>query len=383
MTGKSKKKKVLIVQLAGYAVDGMSTWLNNILKYMDLTKYDITFFTAQSVTALERMSELKNLGIRMISGDQKLPQPSDSLKKKLDFHIKTITSLKNICKDEAYDIIHVNTASVIFSVYVLFLARCLGIKKRIVHSHAVDLEQNWTGFRKVISWNATDLLACSDLAAKSLFGERGAQKAIVMKNGVDTERFAFSSSSRAEYRKKFGIGDKEFVIGHVGYFASVKNHHFLVEVFGKLVSRESSAKLLLIGTGSLEQEIRAQVKSLGLEEKVIFAGTTECVENYYCAMDVFAMPSLHEGLPFVGIEAQTSGLSCFFSDQISQMVKVTENAQFLPIQDSDLWAEKILSSKQITASQRENAWIAVKKAGFDLRDCAAELEKIYLSSPGK
>ena len=128
-----------------------------------------------------------------------------------------------------------------------------------------------------------------------------------------------------------------------------------------------------------KNKIRDKVKGLELENRVIFAGPTKHIEKYYCAMDMFAMPSLYEGLGMVGIEAQASGLYCFFSDQMPKDVQVTANAQFLSIQDKNLWAEKIMSVKQ-EIPQRETAWTAVRDAGYDVTECANDLEKIYASS---
>jgi glycosyltransferase involved in cell wall biosynthesis len=60
-------------------------------------------------------------------------------------------------------------------------------------------------------------------------------------------------------------------------------------------------------------------------------------------MDVFVMPSLHEGLPVTGVEAQASGLPCVFSDAITKEVGLTSNTEFLSLQEKpDVWAEHVL-----------------------------------------
>ena len=372
------QKKLLVTMIGSYDVYGVSTYLTNMLKHMDLTGYDVTYFTPQRISAKERAEELRKLGIEMRAGNLKEPTGSDSIRKKLDFHIQVILKLREICREKSYDIIQVNTGSIVFQAYMLFFSRCFGIKRRISNSRSADFNQNWIVLRKMVVRNATDLLACSDVAAECLFGKKAAQKAIIVKNGIDTERFAFDASVRAKYREKLGIGETDFVIGHVGGFAAVKNHPFLVRVFQSVAREDPSAKLLLVGGGS-ENKIRDLIKSFGLEERVIFAGQTNNTENYYCAMDVFAMPSLSEGLPNAGIEAQTSGLPCFFSDRITKAVKLTVNAQFLSIEDENLWAEKIMSVKRETP-QRETAWMAVRDAGWDVTECAKALDKLYSSS---
>lgn len=72
----------------------------------------------------------------------------------------------------------------------------------------------------------------------------------------------------------------------------------------------------------------------GLENAVVFAGTNSNTEDYYSAFDCFVLPSRFEGLPLVGVEAQASGLPCFFSDTISDELKITELANFISIKKS-------------------------------------------------
>ncbi len=116
------------------------------------------------------------------------------------------------------------------------------------------------------------------------------------------------------------------VIGHVGIFNKVKNYQFLLEVFREVACRNSRARLLLVGGGWLEKEIRMQVKQYGLEQKVIFTGYTGRVSEYLCAMDMFVLPSLYEGMPLSAIEAQTSGLPCVISDWVPPEVVLTEKS---------------------------------------------------------
>lgn len=251
--------------------------------------FDVFFIKLiYGIRAHERADELRKIGIEMRAGNLSEPSGSDTIKKKLGFHMQAILKLRDVCREKSYDIVHVNTGSVFFQAYMIFFSRC---------------------------WSC-------------------------------------------------------------GRGAAVKNHPFLVRVFQSAAREDPSMKLLLVG-GGLDNKIHNLVKSFGLEERVIFAGQAENVESYYCAMDVFAMPSLREGLPFAGIEAQTSGLYCFFSDRITKEVKVTANAQFLSIQDENLWAEKIMSVKQETP-QRETAWISVRDAGWDVTEALLILRNFIL-----
>jgi hypothetical protein len=94
-------------------------------------------------------------------------------------------------------------------------------------------------------------------------------------------------------------------------------------------------------------------------------------------MDMFVMPSLYEGLPVVGIEAQTAGLPCFFSDRITRETGVTELANFLPLEsEAEKWAATILS-KSILSQNRQEYAEKVCDAGFDIRREAIKLQQFY------
>lgn len=95
-------------------------------------------------------------------------------------------------------------------------------------------------------------------------------------------------------------------------------------------------------------------------------------------MDAFLLPSLYEGLPVVLVEAQTSGLTCFVSDTTTKQVNLTDLINFYSIKSSpQQWAK--LMDRQIKRCRREGYAEEIIEAGFDMKDVAKKLEKIYLS----
>ena len=138
-----------------------------------------------------------------------------------------------------------------------------------------------------------------------------------------------------------------------------------------------NSKLLLVGTGPLEEEIKEKLQNLKIEDKVIFTGFATNVNEYLQAMDVFIMPSLYEGLPITAIEAQASGLPCFLSKYvITPEAKITDDLMFISLNDQPQeWAKKILSKNLSRKDNREK----IKKAGYLIEDTADELQKFYLN----
>lgn len=237
-----------------------------------------------------------------------------------------------------------------------------------LHNKALHLLQR--GLAKRLT---THHFACSSLAAKWFFGH---SPAVIIKNGIDTARFAFNPQVRSEVRCDLGIGDATTVIGHVGRFEPEKNHTFMVDVFAEYVKLHPDALLMLIGTGGQMPAVKEKVNGLGLDRQVLFLGERSDVPRLMQAMDAFLMPSLFEGLPFVLIEAQCSGLPCFISDTINKDICLTDNVELLSLaQSSGRWAECI--SKTLADFRRKDERQTIEAKGYAVESTLDYLETVY------
>jgi len=108
---------------------------------------------------------------------------------------------------------------------------------------------------------------------------------------------------------------------------------------------------------------------------VLFLGKRPDIAELYQAMDLFVLPSLFEGLPFVLFEAQTSGLRCLVSNTTSLEAAVTANIQFLPL-DKDLWKHRIIESVYSESNRCDNSAM-VAAAGYSINKQIRILERIY------
>ncbi|MBQ4228008.1 MAG: glycosyltransferase, partial [Clostridia bacterium] len=123
---------------------------------------------------------------------------------------------------------------------------------------------------------------------------------------------------------------------------------------------------------------RDKACALGLTDRVLFAGQTANVNQWYQAMDCFVLPSLFEGLPVVGVEAQAAGLPCFFSDCVTDEILLAPDSCRVPLEASDgEWAKRILSVKERAIDRTKGAQL-VRSAGFDIHTEAKKLQEIYL-----
>lgn len=276
-----------------------------------------------------------------------------------------------------YRIVHVHLDCM--SAIPLQYAKKNGVPVRIAHAHSKNEVKNAKYpikllYKRCIPKYATHLYACGEDAGRWMFGEHDYA---VLNNAIDTNAFAFNAEIRSQYRDTLGIGQRTLLLGHVGRFHPTKNHTFLIDIFSELVKLHPDSKLLLVGQGDLEQMIRDKVEALGLSNRVIFAGVRSDVNALMQAMDVFAFPSLFEGLPLVAVEAQAAGLPCIVSDRVPWGCEKTQGlVNFLPLEaGAERWAEQILSTARI---ERRDTSDQIKASSFDIRENAAALQQFYL-----
>ncbi|MDE5631093.1 MAG: glycosyltransferase, partial [Bacilli bacterium] len=154
------------------------------------------------------------------------------------------------------------------------------------------------------------------------------------------------------------------------------------DIFYEIHKNNSDSILMLVGQGPLEDEIKNKVDTLNLTDSVKFLGQRNDAFELYQAFDVFILPSLYEGLPVVGVEAQVAGLLCFLSDEMTKETKVLNTTKFMSLSNlPSEWANEVLHS--IKNFKRKDTKDEVSKYGFNIEIEAKKLEKYYVSLASK
>jgi glycosyltransferase involved in cell wall biosynthesis len=137
-----------------------------------------------------------------------------------------------------------------------------------------------------------------------------AKKTCVIHNGTDTARYHPDSALRRAARQRWGIPEGAVVIGTIGRLSHVKGLDDLLDAFAMLrgSSRSTETRLVIVGSGPCEADLRADARKRGLENFVVFAGTSDRPWEVHCGFDIFALPSRSEGLPLALLEAIASGV---------------------------------------------------------------------------
>jgi glycosyltransferase involved in cell wall biosynthesis len=134
----------------------------------------------------------------------------------------------------------------------------------------------------------------------------------------------------------------------------------------------------MIGEGPLRAEIEAKARRLGVDGRVVFAGTRPDVPRLMLgAMDVFVFPSLYEGLGLALIEAQAAGIPAIVSDKVPPESRIVEPlTKVLSVQDSaEVWADAI--SEKNGAVHRNTARSAVASSPYNNENAVRGLLELY------
>ncbi len=360
-------KKILFIS-GPINMAGTETFMLNIVRSSDRDKFHYDFLVSGNATNNAYTRELESLGCKFYYTVSR----RDSFFK---YHKQLDAFFKE--HQGEYDAVHWCGGNV-SSLAPLRYAYKYKVPIRIVHSHNSSCE----GFHNKIlhsinkcflSKICTHFFACSSLAANFFFNKKSA---VIIKNGINVDAYKYCEFKREKVRAEFGIRNDEFVVGHVGRFTIVKNHKFIIDVFKQFLQIEPKARLMLVGIGELMDETKILVKDYDLENQVLFLGQRNDVNCLMQAMDVFIMPSLFEGLPFVLVEAQASSLPCVIADTINKDAKISPLVTFLALnENTQIWVDKLREIQQ-DYRRVDNSYLVIDN-GFSMKDTIKYLERIY------
>lgn len=353
--------------------NGVYRYIFNHMKYMDREKFEFGFLT-RGAKELRHTEEYRRYGFKVYEFRSTQRNDTDGLRNEL---LKVF--------DRGFDVIHLHTSS-----WRGFLieqtAMETGVKKVIVHSHSTGIDvadraerdkqtKEHNRYKKLFSMRyATDVCACSRLAADWLFGPQIPRNQIqILPNAIDVGKYRFNLQKRKQIRDFLNL-DNKTVIGSVGRYGYQKNQEFLIRAFAKAYGQNNSLFLLCMGEGEYLKKLRTIMKQLNVENSILCLEWQEHVEDYLQGMDVFCLPSRFEGLPISAVEAQASGLKCLVSDRVTKEVGITGLVKFLPLVE-DIWAEELAVCRVDGGRMAQDE--RIKTARYDIGSAVKQLEMIY------
>lgn len=304
-----------------------------------------------------------------------LPLP---LKTKSELSPKIFISLYQLArfvKKEGIDLVHANsrTTQVLaqmlkFFSGVNFVSTCHGFfKKRLS--------------RKLYPCWGSKVIAISRQVEQHLRDDFKVRLEMIsmVNNGIEARK-AFSQEEKAAAKKNLNI-DGQLAVGIVARLSDVKGHSYLIEAMAEVFKRFNQASLIIAGDGPMKKRLLAQVKNLGLEEKIIFLSADADRFQVLAASDVFVLPSLKEGLGLALMEAMACGLAVIGSDVggIKTLIQDNENGLLVRPADSDCLAEaiiKLLADSQLRQALGEKAKSFIEQ-NFPAEKMVEQTERVY------
>ena len=296
----------------------------------------------------------------------------------------------------AFDIVHLHGFSQ-KSVLVIVLAKLLG--KRIVikltsvgHDDPVAIRSRgsllWTAYRQADAFIGVTPRFADGFAATGLDSERF----VFIPNGVDLDRFTPASPDRrTELRQRLGIAPHDPVVLFVGFFSREKQPDVLFDAWWSLHERGLRSTLVFVGatTGtyyeidpSIAEGIKSRARERGVGDRVVFVESTDRIEDYYGATDVFALPTTREGLPNVLLETMASGVAPVITrlDGVTDwLVDPGVTGELVATPDSAAFAAALAAL--LTSAERRHAIGRAARAAvaarFDITSVAHQTLRVY------
>lgn len=358
-----KGKPIRVLQIGMHdKIGGVETFLMNYYKNIDKEKVQFDFINQYKKLCFSE--DIEKMGGKIYNITNVKMNP-----------FKYYYELKNVIKNNEYNIVHINMLSAANILPVIAASKCK-VKNIIVHSHCNGITKGIlrrvlnTVNKRIIIKNANNFFACSEEAGRWMFKNT---KFEIIKNGIDVNKFLFNKKIRENIRQKLNIENK-IVFGHIGRFDEEKNHELLIEIFSEIHKKNNKAILLLVGDGVLKESIQKLVIKKQLEKYVIMVGVQNNPQDYYCAFDEFIFPSKFEGLGLVAIEAQISGLNCLVSKNVPKEIDITNNVKFFDLNEN---ASNIADYALGMLNSNNRSKINIHE-NYDIVSLAKNLENKYI-----
>lgn len=365
------QKKILIVGMSANP-GGVETYLMNFLEIFK-KKAQLVFLTNEDKIAYYNKIVNEGADVFLAKGNYSL---NSYLGRKI--------IAKKILRQVHPDILYVNALTQNNAYWVL-AANSLKIRV-IYHSH--NDHAIYTSFiKKLVSYlllpyhlrvlSRAGQLAASTSSANFMFGKKN--HAEIVYNAIQPTKWLVDGDVRTRTRKLLGYSDSDIVLIMVARMQPQKNHLRAIQIFTELFHSDHRYRLLLVGDGELRDEITKVVSTNKIESVVSLLGMRTDIPDLMSAADVLFLPSLFEGLPFVAVEAQGSGLQIVASEgAVPEVAEITNGIHRVSLKDQNsVWVSTIRRIQISSVAQRICMNQLVDQSKFSINTYARQIQKIF------
>lgn len=249
--------------------------------------------------------------------------------------VKSFFALYRLLKNQKPDVVHLNSSKA--AALGALAARICGIKRIVFTAHGWPFKEDRGAIAKLliylISWFTALLSSVTIVVSKrdETIGKRMpfvGNKIRYIPLGIESPDFL----SREAAAAKLKISAKEARIVTIAELTTNKGIAYAIDAIADLKKRKMLVEYFIIGDGELRSELEAQARARNISNQVHFLGFVEHASTYLKAFDVFVLPSVKEGMPYVLLEAVAAGLPVVATDAVDTafcMQVPSQNAQEL------------------------------------------------------
>lgn len=319
-------------------------------------EFDLVIFTIYPSTNSANYKQVIDAGVKIVSVYKKCNIWNKIINRICKRHCIS-KSLSSFIKIFNPDTIHVHS---VMLTYLAASSDLLNHTNIFYTCHSLPFryfgkghEKEYEAAKKLVKNNNMIFIALHDEMRIELNKIFSVNNTVVLKNGVNFSRFCVAESNY-DIRESISIPEDAFLVGHVGRFADMKNHSFLIDVFSRVLTKKPNAMLLLIGDGELQGKIKKKVNQLGLTDKVTFLSHRSDIPRLLKAMDVFVFPSIYEGFPVSIVESQIAGIRTITSDTVTNECFYKPSLIPLSLKEGEeVWADAIINESLIGPYDRD------------------------------
>lgn len=272
------------------------------------------------------------------------------------YSLKTTLRLAAWLKKTQPSIVH--GGQFLTNLHTTAAAKLAGVGPVIIEEHGHNRWKRWHHrmLDRLVCSRADGVVCCSGSV------KRVAQSSMrmsddrfhVLHNCIDLAEIGGRSETRAAVRSSLNVADDEILVGTVGTLRPEKGHSVLIRAWRQLCEQHSDirARLVIVGDGPIRQQLHDEAKDV---PGIVWAGSRSDVGEVLAAMDVFAFPSVDEGLGIALIEAMATGLPAVVSNEggIPEIVTDGETGVIVEAGDSNALCEGLAKVSREIDLRRE------------------------------
>ena len=359
-----------ILQLiTGLGQGGAEQIVLDLARGLDRSRFDVSVCSILDVSGPQGVyaARLNDIGVGVAS-----------LGLTRKWQLRRAMALKDLIADLQPDILHCH----MFHANVLgrWIGRRAGVPKIVSTVHIAERRRRpwrfWLERRTDPLGTITVCVSHSVLEFHSKKTGIPRERFTVIPNGIDTARFAEPSRSPAEVRAELGIAPGSKIIGSVGRLDAQKGYRYLIPAFARVLGELGDVELVIAGAGPEAAMLRRLAVQAGCADHVHLIGRRTDVPDLLHAFDVFAMPSLYEGLPLALIEAMAAGVPVVASAVDSVPEVLVAGRLVRPADPAEL-VDALLDAFQHPDPEQTQQALAHAREHYDVSTMVAGYARLY------